>query len=59
MVSNRKRTVIVARRAQGMPTADTSEVVDQARPHATEGAAVIKLLYASVDPGMRGWVVSE
>ena len=59
MTSYRNRSVVVARRARGIPRADVFEVVDRERPHATAGTVVVKVLYASVDPGMRGWVSSE
>jgi N-terminal domain of oxidoreductase len=59
MKGHHNRSVIVARRAQGIPGADVFDVVDQERPHAIENTVVVKLLYVSVDPGMRGWVSTE
>jgi NADPH-dependent curcumin reductase CurA len=59
MTSFRNLSVVVARRASGVLGPDNFTVVDLDRPQATDGMVVVRVLYASVDPAMRGWVSSE
>lgn len=55
----RNRTVIVAKRASGIPGPDNFRIVETARPRPTPSGVVIRMLYASIDPAMRGWLSAE
>jgi NADPH-dependent curcumin reductase CurA len=52
-------SVVVAKRASGIPGPDNFSVVDLDRPRATDGTVVVRVRYAPVDPAMRGWLSSE
>jgi NADPH-dependent curcumin reductase CurA len=55
----RNRQVRVVARAQGIPTEAVFAVVDADIPDVPPGGVLVRILYASVDPGMRGWVSEE
>lgn len=59
LTGNRNRQVTVVRRATGIPTADVFAVVDADMPHCPDGGVLAEVLFASVDPGMRGWLSAE
>ncbi|HEX8456725.1 MAG TPA: NADP-dependent oxidoreductase [Pyrinomonadaceae bacterium] len=49
-----KKIILAARPAAGMPTVDHFRVVDAEMPRLAEGEVLVKTLYLSVDPYMRG-----
>lgn len=51
--------VIVKAHARGIPGPDNFEIVEQDVPPLRPGGVVLRMLHASVDPGMRGWVSIE
>lgn len=53
------RVVRVLRRARGIPTPDLFQVLDEPLPALPQGGVIVKVLYASVDPSMRGWLNAE
>jgi len=59
MTNFRNLSVVLTKRASGIPAPDNFAVVDLDRPRATDGAVVVRVRCASVDPAMRGWVSSE
>jgi NADPH-dependent curcumin reductase CurA len=50
------RQVVLARRPEGPVTADCFEVRDGAAPELTEGKALLRTRYVSIDPAIRGWI---
>ena len=48
------RKIILARRPVGLPTIDHFQIVDAEMPRPAEGEVLLKTLYLSVDPYMRG-----
>ncbi|MBW3129266.1 NADP-dependent oxidoreductase [Hymenobacter profundi] len=48
------RTILLASRPQGKPTLETFQFEDRERPTPSKGQVVLKTLYVSVDPYMRG-----
>jgi hypothetical protein len=48
------RKIILASRPSGMPTVDNFKIVDAEIPQPAEGEVLVKTLYLSVDPYMRG-----
>ncbi|HEY0083833.1 MAG TPA: hypothetical protein VGB61_13650, partial [Pyrinomonadaceae bacterium] len=48
------RKIILASRPSGMPTVDNFRVIDAEMPRPAEGEVLLKTLYLSVDPYMRG-----
>ncbi|UOR03740.1 NADP-dependent oxidoreductase [Hymenobacter aerilatus] len=48
------RTILLASRPQGKPTPDTFRFEDRERPTPSKGQVLLKTLYVSVDPYMRG-----
>jgi len=55
----RNRQVKVARRAVGVPGPEVFELADAAAPACPEAGVLAEVLFASVDPGMRGWLSAE
>lgn len=53
------RVVRVAKRADGIPTPDCFTVSDEKGGRAPPGGVLVKVIYASVDPGMRGALSRE
>jgi NADPH-dependent curcumin reductase CurA len=53
------RQVRVTTRAQGIPSEDVFTIETAAIPEVTPGGLLVRVLYASVDPAMRGWVSEE
>jgi NADPH-dependent curcumin reductase CurA len=53
------RQVLVASRAKGIPNSNNFLIKDAGFPELPEGGAIVRVLYASVDPGMRGWLSAE
>lgn len=48
------KQIHLVRRPQGTPTADNFEIVDAATPTPKDGEVLVRALYLSVDPYMRG-----
>ncbi|MCA1636628.1 MAG: NADP-dependent oxidoreductase [Acidobacteria bacterium] len=48
------KTILLASRPQGMPTPDNFKLVEAEMPRPQEGEVLIRTLYLSVDPYMRG-----
>ncbi len=46
-------------RAEGIPGPDVFALSDSPIPACPTGGALVRVLYASVDPGMRGWLSAE
>jgi NADPH-dependent curcumin reductase CurA len=57
--SQKNRQVLVAARAKGIPDPSNFAVIDGKMPELPPGGAIVRVLYASVDPGMRGWLSEE
>lgn len=55
----RNRQVRVVARAQGIPTERIFAIEEGEMPVAPPGGALVRVLYASVDPAMRGWLSEE
>ncbi|UCD67598.1 MAG: NADP-dependent oxidoreductase [Betaproteobacteria bacterium] len=51
------RQVRLKARPQGIPQAEHFEIVEAALPELAEGQVLIRNIYLSVDPAMRGWIV--
>lgn len=54
MTEQVNRQILLASRPQGMPTEENFRFVESAIPSPTEGEVLVKTLYLSVDPYMRG-----
>ena len=52
-------SVIVVAHANGIPSPANFALARQDMPTVPAGGAVVRVIYASVDPGMRGWVSIE
>ncbi len=50
------RRFLVARRPVGMPVAEDFQLVEGEVPTPGEGEFVVRTVYASLDPAMRGWL---
>ena len=50
------RRFLVARRPVGMPVAEDFQLVEEAVPTPADGEFVVRTVYASLDPAMRGWL---
>lgn len=46
---------VLVRRPHGLPVADDFRLEDAAMPEPGEGEFVVRTIYASLDPAMRGW----
>ncbi len=55
-MSRTNRQFLLAKRPSGEPTADTFERVEQPIGEPGAGQVLIKNLYLSLDPAMRGWM---
>lgn len=53
-MTNINKRIILASRPQAMPTEETFQTVEAAIPQPGEGEALVRTLYISVDPYMRG-----
>jgi len=51
--------IIVRSRAAGIPQAENFELVEAAMPSCPAGGLLVRVLNASVDPAMRGWLSAE
>jgi NADPH-dependent curcumin reductase CurA len=59
MPLQKNRQVRVAKRAQGIPEPGNFVIHEAEMPEIPSGGALVRVLYASVDPGMRGWLSAE
>ncbi len=50
------KQLLLAKRPVGLPEADTWNLVETSIPSLEEGQVLIKQLYISLDPAMRGWI---
>lgn len=53
------RQVRLKARPQGIPQAEHFEIVEAAVPELADGQVLIRNIYLSVDPAMRGWIVDK
>ena len=53
------RQVRLKARPQGIPQAEHFEIVEAVVPELAEGQVLIRNIYLSVDPAMRGWIVDK
>jgi NADPH-dependent curcumin reductase CurA len=53
------RQVIVVKRAAGVPTPDVFRVQEGPVPGCPQGGVLVRVLFAAVDPAMRGWLSQE
>jgi NADPH-dependent curcumin reductase len=51
--------VTVLHRAKGVPTSGNFAIVSSAMPDCPAEGIVVQVLFAAVDPGMRGWLSAE
>jgi NADPH-dependent curcumin reductase CurA len=52
----RNRQIRLASRPVGLPTRQNWQVTDEDLPQPAEGGVLVKVLYLSLDPAMRGWM---
>src|SRR5690348_6311416 len=50
------RQVILSSRPEGIPEASHFEIVESPVPDVADGQLLVRNLYLSVEPAMRGWV---
>ena len=55
-MQSQNQEIVLAAHPKGVPTADTFEIREIAMPELTEDGILIKSIYVSVDPGMRGFM---
>ena len=53
------RQVRLKSRPKGIPQTENFEIVDVAVPELAEGQVLVRNIYLSVDPAMRGWIVDK
>lgn len=56
MRNSNNRQVVLAKRPEGIPQAEHFALQDGAMPNVNDGEVLVRNLYLSVDPAMRGWV---
>src|SRR5215212_6690721 len=56
MAATNSRQLRLAKRPEGLPTRDDFELTEEPQAHAGDGEALVKVLYLSLDPAMRGWM---
>ena len=56
MVQHPNRQVILKSRPSGIPGAEHFEIVEAPVPSLADGQVLVRNIYLSVDPAMRGWV---
>ena len=55
-MSETNRQILLAQRPVGEPAPEVFEVSEAPMPEPGEGEFLVKVLYNSVDPAMRGWM---
>ena len=53
------RQVRLKSRPQGIPQAEHFEIIDAEVPELADGQVLVRNIYLSVDPAMRGWIVDK
>jgi NADPH-dependent curcumin reductase CurA len=56
MADRINRQVLLKSRPSGIPQAENFEIVEAPAPHIDDGEVLVRNLYLSVEPAMRGWV---
>ena len=56
MANNQNKEIILARHPKGVPTKDTFKIKDIAMPNLKDGEVLLRTIYVSVDPGIRGFM---
>ena len=59
MAATLNREVRVIRRASGIPGPEVFRITEAPMPVCPEAGVLVRVLYASVDPAMRGWLSAE
>ncbi len=59
MPKHTNRQILLKSRPAGRVTADLFELAESPRPSAGSGEMLIRVLYLSVDPAMRGWIAES
>ncbi len=59
MNTNEQQQVVLTSRPSGIPQAEHFKVVRGPRPTLDDGEVLIRNIYLSVEPAMRGWVADE
>lgn len=52
----RNRRWILKQRPNGLPKAEDFSIVEEARPEIKDGQALVRNIYVSMDPAIRGWM---
>ncbi len=55
----KNRQVRLKARPQGIPQAEHFEIVEESVPEPGEGQVLVRNIFLSVDPAMRGWIVDK
>ena len=55
-MTDTRRQVLLKSRPSGIPQAENFEIVDMPVPEPADGEVLVRNLYLSVEPAMRGWV---
>ncbi len=56
MNTNTSRKVVLASRPVGIPQAQHFQIIEAPRPQISQGQVLVRTIYWSVEPAMRGWV---
>ncbi|WP_194852287.1 NADP-dependent oxidoreductase [Nonlabens antarcticus] len=56
MAAYKNKEIVLAQHPEGIPTSDTFQINDIEKPDLLDGQVLLKSLYVSVDPGMRGFM---
>lgn len=59
MTSPTNRQVILKARPTGIPQSEHFEIVETPLPELTENQVLVRNIYLSVEPAMRGWIVDK
>ncbi|WP_114951626.1 NADP-dependent oxidoreductase [Sphingosinicella terrae] len=58
-MTGRNRQIRLASRPDGIPQADNFAMIEDDVPEAADGELLVRNLYLSVEPAMRGWIVDK
>ena len=56
MTQDKNRRVILTTRATGLPTPELFTIIEDSIPTIEDGQILLKNIYISADPGMKGWI---
>src|SRR5205085_10781941 len=59
VMAEQNRQLRLASRPTGMVAPDNFELTDEPLPSPEDGGALVKVLYLSLDPAMRGWMSDQ